>query len=97
MAELKKIEIICIPCHKCDVVKEKIQGILRCLQGTLNVRMHCEIISYASRKEAMREINKSSYAINELPVILVNGQVAFTGSRISTQRIRMALEGILKY
>ena len=97
MAELKKIEIVCIPCHKCDVLKERIQIILKCIEGTLNVRMHCELISYTNRKEAMKEVIRSGYAVNQLPVTRINGEVAFTGSTISEQRIRIILEGILKY
>jgi len=97
MAELKKIEIVCIPCHKCEVIKEKIQIILKHIEGTLKVRTHCELIYYTNRKEAMEAVIRSGYAINELPVILINGAVAFTGSRISEQRIRIILEGILQY
>ncbi|MFA6384818.1 MAG: thioredoxin family protein [Candidatus Omnitrophota bacterium] len=97
MAELKSIEIICIPCHKCDVVKEKVKTILNALGGKLNRRFQCELICYASRKEAMERIRNSSYASNEFPVTLVNGQFAFSGSKISEERIRMLLEGILRY
>lgn len=97
MAELKKIEIVCIPCHKCDVVKEKIQNILKSIENRLNVRIHCELISYTDRKEAMKEVIRSGYTITQLPVTRINGEVAFIGNTISEEAIRIILEGVLKY
>ncbi len=97
MAELEKIEIVCIPCHKCEVVKEKIETILRCIEGVRKKSIRCELIYYADRKKGMEEVIRSGYAINQLPVIRINGEVAFTGSTISEQGIRLILEGILKY
>ena len=97
MAELKTIEIICIPCHKCEVIREKIEIILRCIESAQGIRTHCELISYPGRKEAMKALIRSGYAINQIPIVLINGEVAFTGSRITEQRIRLILEGIMKY
>jgi hypothetical protein len=97
MGELRKIEIVCIPCHKCDVIREKIQIVLKCIEFTFSIRLNCRLIYYTNRKEAMKAVIKSGYSFNELPVTRINGAVAFTGSRISESGIRLILEGILKY
>lgn len=67
------------------------------IEGVLNIRMHCELITYTDRKEAMKEIIKCGYGFNQLPVVRIHGEVAFTGSMISEQEIRIILEGVLKY
>ena len=97
MADLKSIEILCIPCPKCNSLEGKIKIILKSILGSLNTRTSCKFIIYTNRKEAVERAAKLGYVINQLPVVFINEEVAFTGSAMSEQRIRMILEGILKY
>ncbi len=97
MAEIKRIEVVCMQCHKCDVVREKIRNVMNAIGNKNNMRMRYEFIFCADRKEAMAKIRSSGYDLNQLPVTLINGQLAFSGSRITEQEIRIIVEGILKY
>jgi hypothetical protein len=97
MAELKTVEIICMPCHKCDVMKEKIKSVLTAIGNQNRMRMRCEFIYYNTRKEALVRLSKLGLNIAQLPITLINGQVAFTGSKVGEHEIRLIVEGILRY
>ncbi|MDD5060236.1 MAG: thioredoxin family protein [Candidatus Omnitrophica bacterium] len=96
MAEIKKIEIICFPCHRCEVVKEKIQNILKCLEFKFGKRMTCELILYDNRKEAMAAASRMGCSTTQFPATYINGELAFIGNMISEQNIRKILETILR-
>jgi hypothetical protein len=93
MAQIKKIEIVCRPCHKCEVLKERIKTIIQALEFKYSIRIKHEFIHY----EKIKEISRFGYSIKELPVLFINGEVAFIGHVQGESAIRMKLEEILKY
>jgi len=92
MAQIKRIEIICRPCHKCEVLKERIETIIKCLEFKYSMRMKYEFIHYQS----IKEISAFGYSIKELPVLLINGEVAFIGHVQGESAVRLKFEEILK-
>jgi len=93
MAQIKKIELICKPCHKCKVLKERIETILRCMEGKHGIKIKYEFVHY----QDMKTISQFGYGINELPVLLINGQLAFSGHVRGEHLVRMKFEEIMRY
>ncbi len=96
MAGIKKIEIICSPCHKCQILKERILTIIRCLEFKYETRIRYELIHHENKKEIIELLTHYGYAINQLPVTLINGEVAFIGHVKGENVIRWKLEEIMK-
>ena len=55
--------------------------------------MKYEFVHY----QDMKKIAQFGYAVNELPVVLINGQLAFSGHVKGEHLVRMKLEEIMKY
>ena len=88
-----EIEIICKPrCHKCLPVEEKITTILNCMA----LKEKISIKSVFTYNKNILEAEKYGYKILDLPIVLINGKVAFVGLFKSEHLIRTKLEEILK-
>ena len=72
MAKIKKIEIVCPPCHKCELIKERIETIIHCLEFKYNTRIRYDFIHRQSRKEIVNFRVREGYAINQLPITMIN-------------------------
>ncbi len=95
MAKIQKIEIVCSPCHKCTLLKERLETIIDCLEFKYNTRIKYRFIHTQMRKEIIIFLNSQGYTINQLPIALVNGQVAFIG-HVAENVIRWKLEEIMR-
>ena len=89
---MKTIEIICKPCPKCLLLKEKIRNILNCLQQKYNVKIPYEL----KHNPDIRAAEMLGYAASQLPVVLIDGYVEFVGNVKEESLIRMKLENSLK-
>jgi len=96
MARIKKIEIICSPCHNCQILKERIEIIIRCLEFKYETRIRYQLIHREKKKEIIEFLTRYGYTINQLPVTLINGEVAFIGHVRGENVIRWKLEEIMK-
>jgi hypothetical protein len=96
MAQIKKVEIICIPCHKCEILKERIETITQCLEFKYNMRIKYELIHCENKKEVIAALARYGYSINQLPITLINGEIAFIGHVKGENVIRWKLEEIMK-
>ena len=96
MGQVKKVEIICIPCHKCDILKERIEIVIHCLEFKYSTKMKYEFIHRKERKEVIAALAHYGYTINQLPITLINGEIAFIGHVKGENVIRWKLEEILR-
>lgn len=97
MAEIKTIEIICPACHKCEILKGRIETLMTCIGNSLGVKLKYELIHYESNKDILPLITKRGLFISQLPALLINGELVFLGHVKGDHIIRMKLEEILKY
>jgi|GEM_PF-542289 len=96
MAQIKKIEIICPPCHKCELLQERIETIINCLEFKYNVRIRYEFVHLQTKREIIGFLMRYGYVINQLPITLINDEVAFIGHVKGENVIRWKLEEIMK-
>ena len=97
MAEIKKVEIICSPCHKCDMLKKKIDEILQVLRRKYNIPIKCEVKHSQTKVEVIQGMNKYGFNASQMPIVLINGALAFAGQIEGDAVIRMKFEEIMKY
>ncbi len=87
------VEIICKPnCPKCSSIEEKTRAILTCMSLKERVSIHAEF----KHNKNILEAEKHGYKILDLPIVLINGKVAFVGPFKNERLIRVKLEDILK-
>jgi len=88
---IKKIEVICLPCHRCEFVINKIRNEIRSLEYEYKIKIKYEFIHNTNLKHMQR------YSVNasQTPVVLINDSVEFAG-RIEATSIRPKLEFIQK-
>jgi hypothetical protein len=96
MAKIKKIEIICPPCHKCEILKERIEVIINCLEFKYNTRISYDFIHRETKKEVIDFLVHYGYTINQLPITLINDEICFIGHVKGENVIRWKLEEIMK-
>ena len=96
MGQIKKIEIVCLPCHKCELLKQRIEVITQCLEFKYHTRIRYEFIHCYKRKEVIGLIARYGYTINQLPITLINGEICFIGHIRGENVIRWKLEEIMK-
>lgn len=89
---IQKVEIICKPCHKCELLEERIHTIIRCLGFKYGVR-----IKYQFKfNKNIRDVEKFGYRVNQIPLVLINDNVEFVGFVKTEHLIRMKFDDILK-
>ncbi len=96
MAKIKKIEIICLPCHKCELLQERIYTITRCLEFKYNTKIRFEFIHYQFKREILMQLMRYGFAFNQMPITLINGEVVFIGHVKGENVVRWKLEEIMK-
>lgn len=96
MAQIRKIEIICLPCHKCAILKERIETIIQCLEFAYHTRIKYDFKHRETKKEVVEFLVRYGYAINQLPIALVNDEVCFIGHVKGENVIRWKFEEIMK-
>jgi hypothetical protein len=97
MAQIKKIEIICMPCHKCEILLKKFESILDVLRRKYKIPIKCEIKHIYNKVEVIQEMNKYGFNTGQLPIVLINDALAFTGQIEGDNVIRMKFEEIMKW
>jgi len=88
---IKTIEIMCVPCNKCDMLKKKI------LQAIQKVEMKYKIkITYEFKQITnLQDISKYGLNPSQAPVVIINGKPEFAGN-IEVTTIPARIEALHK-
>ncbi len=88
---IKKIEVICLPCPRCEFIIKKIKEAIRGLEYEYKIPIKYEFVHTTNLKTMVR------YSVNasQTPIVLVNDSVEFAG-RIEATAIRPKLDSIHK-
>jgi len=89
---IQTIEIICKPCHKCDLMIQRISYILHCIQNQSGLKLKYEL----KLNKNIHEAEKYGYNVTQLPVVKINGDIEFVGHVKEEHLIRMKLEEIIR-
>jgi len=87
---IKTIEIICKPCHKCELLKERIHNIIQYMELQKRIKIRYEF----NHNTNVLDASKYGYAINQLPLVIINGNIEFVGHVKEEYLIRIKLEEI---
>jgi hypothetical protein len=97
MAQIKKIEIICLPCHKCEILAKKVGNILEVLRRKYKIPIKCEIKHINNKAEVTQGMSRYGFNTGQLPIVLINDALAFAGQIESDNVIRMKFEDVMKW
>ncbi|HNX81969.1 MAG TPA: thioredoxin family protein [Candidatus Omnitrophota bacterium] len=86
------VKIICKPCRKCELISSRLQHIAQCLAFARHVKIKLDIDFTKDFKLA----DQYGYNVSQLPLVLINGQVAFVGHVKEESVVRAKLEEILR-
>ena len=89
---IKSIEIMCIPCPKCELVKRLITDAIKVIELQNKIKIAYDF------KHTPNFLQASQYSINisQAPIVIINGNVEFSGP--ATQDIiKKRLEAIQRY
>ena len=89
---INSIEIICVPCPKCAQLKKGITDIITNMELQNRVKINYEFKHTVN----LNEISKFSLNASQLPAVVVNGNLEFSGQS-DTKALRAKLESIHKY
>jgi hypothetical protein len=86
------IEIMCIPCAKCERVKRLIIDAIKVIEFQNKVKIVHQF------KHTPNLIQAAQYSVNasQAPIVIINGNVAFAG-QVTNDVIIKKLEAIHKY
>jgi len=89
---IKSIEIMCIPCPKCELVKKFITESIKAIEVKNNIRIIYEF------KHTPNLIQASQYSVNasQTPIVIINGTVAFAG-QVTPDIVKKKLESMHNY
>ena len=89
---IKSIEIICAPCPKCGQLKKRIIEIIKNMELQNKIKINYEL----KHTTNLSEISKYSLNPSQLPAVIVNGNLEFSG-QAEAKALRAKLESIHKY
>ncbi len=89
---IKTIEIICLPCPKCDQAKKIIEETIHEIEEQNKIKVIYEFRHTPNLQEA----NKYSVNIAKMPIIVINGRVELAG-QLTPETIRSKLAYLHKY
>lgn len=89
---IRSIEIMCIPCAKCELVKRLITDAIKLIELQNKVKIVCAI------KHTPNLIQAAQYSVNasQAPIVIINGNVALAG-QVTYDVVKKKLEAIHKY
>ena len=89
---IQSIEIICAPCPKCDQLKNRIIEIIKTIGLQNKIKINYEF----KHTTNLSEISKFSLNPSQLPAVIVNGSLEFSGLA-EAKALRAKLESVHKY
>lgn len=88
---INSIEIICLPCPKCELMKQTIMQAVKSLEFKHKVKLVYEF----KLTPHLKEISKYSLNPSQVPIVLINGEVEFCGS-VKPDTVLPKLDAIYK-
>lgn len=89
---IKNIEIVCIPCGKCEQLKANIQEIVKGLE----LKNRVKIIYDFKHTTSLREISNFGINPSQTPALIINGELEAAG-RINIAVLRNKLDSLCRY
>jgi hypothetical protein len=89
---IKSIEIICIPCDKCEKLKANITEIIHRIELQNKVKIPYEF----KHTPHLRDITNYSLNPSQTPALIINGNVEMAGT-IERLALKSKLESLNKY
>jgi len=89
---IQSMEIICTPCPKCDQLKKRIIEIIKTMELQNKIKINYKF----KHTTNLREISKFSLNPSQLPAVIINGNLEFSG-QAEAMALRSKLESIQKY
>ena len=89
---IKTIEIICIPCPKCERVKKFITDAIKLIEIQNKIKIFYDF------KHTTNLLQLSQYSVNasQAPVVIINGNVEFSG-QVTQDVVKNRLEAMNRY
>ncbi len=88
---IKKIEMICLPCKKCEGIEARIRDLIKAIEMANRIKIPFEFV----HTKSLKDIGNYSLNAAQTPALLINGVVEFAG-RIDVLLLRRRLEAIHK-
>lgn len=89
---IRTIEIMCIPCVKCDRVKKMIMNIITMIEQQNKTK----IVYNFTHTPHIRDISKFGLNPSQTPAVIINGQVEVSG-QVEQKVLKNRLEAINKF
>jgi len=84
---IKTIEVMCLPCPKCEQLRDKIAQVIKGIEMQNKVKIPYEF----KHTPHLKDISKYSLGPSQAPVVIINGKVEFAG-RVELPVLKMRLE-----
>ena len=89
---IKSIEIICLPCFKCEQLKNKIPELIKAIEIQNKTKISYEF----KHTPDLRGISRYSLNPSQTPAIIINGNVELAG-QIEPAVLKKKLESMHRY
>jgi len=89
---IKSVEIMCIPCPKCERVKKFI------VDGIKSIEFQNKTKVVYDFKHTPNLLQASQYSVNasQAPIVIINGNVEFSG-QVTQEAVRKRLEAMHRF
>jgi len=88
---IKNIELICIPCAKCD----NLEKVIRDAIASIEIKYRIKIPYGFKHTKTLQNLSDYSVNASQTPAVLINGRVEFAGA-VNVTALRTKLESIHK-
>ena len=89
---IRTIEIICLPCPKCEKLNTNILQAIKAIELTFKIKIPYEL----KHTPHLRDISKYSVSPSQTPAVIINGKLEFAGN-VEPALIQKKLESIHRY
>ena len=89
---IKSIEIMCIPCPKCERIKKLIFDTIKLIE----LQNKIKIIYDLKLTSNLLQVSKYSVNPSKAPIVIINGNVEFAGE-VKQEVVKSKLEALHKY
>jgi hypothetical protein len=72
---IRTVEVICMPCSKCEGLEKKIRGIIT----EISIQNKMKIAFEFKSTQNLKDIAQYSVNASQAPLIIINGQLEFSG------------------
>jgi hypothetical protein len=89
---IKSIEIMCIPCPKCERIKNMITEAIKFIETQNKIK-----IAYSFQHiPNLKQLDRYSASASQAPIVIINGNVELCG-QVTQDVVRRKIEEIQRY